>query len=111
MKSLLATVQRTQNILMQKHFQLPQILLLSANFSKFSLSQLKIACYSCFKCPEPLQNTEFQRLELAHRTFQVCQCLRIQPVPGGPAVGSKEAGGQSISPCGFNISPIHTDSA
>lgn len=56
MKSLLATVQRTKNILMQKHFQLPQILLLSANFSKFSLSQLKNSCYSCFKCPEPLQS-------------------------------------------------------
>lgn len=41
MKNLLATVQGKQNILMQKHFQLPQIPLLSANFSSLYLN-LKI---------------------------------------------------------------------
>lgn len=59
MKNLLATVQKKQNILMQKHFQLPQVPLLSANFRKFSLSQLENSCYTCLKCPVVIQNTEF----------------------------------------------------
>lgn len=94
-----------------KTFSTSRIPLLSANFGKFSLSQLENSCYTCFKC-STLQNTEFQWLELAQRPFQVCQYLRTQPVPGRRApgaMGDKEADGWSIRPSGFNISPIYAD--
>lgn len=91
MKSLLAIVQGKQNILCKNIFQLSQISLLSANFRKFSLSQLENSCYICSKSQGIFRIQD----SMPQNTTSP---MGIRPRREGAV--SKEANGQSIGPMG-----------
>lgn len=107
-KSLLATVQGKQIILMQKHFQLSQNLFQP-------ISELYLNLEIQVTLVNVRGSSEYRNPEIRFSTKVVLSVFMPQnttsPMGGAPGMmgESKKMGGQSTVPYRFNIAPISTD--